>query len=195
VAPRARWLIDALHDEGVSVVEVGNWSRHNRDHMGPWYGDVGVMIHHTASRGLRGSLMVCRKGRRDLPGPLCHGVIAKDGTVYLVGFGRTNHAGLGDSAVVKALIANRKPPAPRKWDADGNRHFFGFECVNAGTGKDPWPSAQMEAIVGVCAALCRKRGWRADRVVGHKEWQKGKIDPRGFSMATLRSRISKRLIG
>ncbi|MFD8335647.1 N-acetylmuramoyl-L-alanine amidase [Streptomyces solisilvae] len=193
-ASRARWFSDALRHEGVSVVEVGDWSRRNRDHKGPWYGDTGVMIHHTASTGTQGSVSLCRYGRSDLPGPLCHGVIAKDGTVYLVGYGRANHAGLGDSAVLRALKEDRKKlPAPRRWDTDGNRHYFGFECVNEGTGKDPWPAAQMDAIVRVSAALCRSKGWSADRVVGHKEWQRGKIDPKGFSMATLRSRISKRL--
>lgn len=194
VTGRARWFINALRDEGASVVEVGDWSRRNRDHKGPWIGDTGVMIHHTASKGTSASVSVCRYGRRDLPGPLCHGVIAKDGTVFLVGYGRANHAGLGDSAVLKAVKADRKKlPAPRKWDTDGNRYFFGFECVNAGTGKDPWPKAQMDAIVRVSAALCRSKEWEANRVIGHKEWQKGKIDPKGFSMNTLRSQIAKRL--
>jgi hypothetical protein len=192
-AGRAKWFLDALRDEGVSVVEVGDWSRRNRDHKGPWYGNTGVMMHHTASRGTDASVRVCRYGRSDLPGPLCHGVISKSGTVYLVGYGRANHAGLGDSAVLSAMKRGRSRPAPRKWDADGNRYFFGFECVNAGTGRDPWPAAQLDAMVRVSAALCRSKGWGASRVIGHKEWQKGKVDPKGISMTTVRSRVKKRL--
>ncbi len=30
-------------------------------------------------------------------------------------------------------------------------------------------------------------------MIGHLEWQPGKIDPRGFTMASLRDRIAERL--
>jgi len=193
VAPRARWLTAALKAEGVKTVGVGDWSHHNRDHKGPWGPLTGVVIHHTASTAEKASIELCRKGRSDLPGPLCHGVIAKSGTVYLVGYGRANHAGLGDSAVLDAVRAGRKLPRPRRWNADGNRFFYGFECINAGNGRDPWPDAQLEAIVRASAALCRHHGWESNRVISHAEWQKGKIDPKGFSMNTLRTRIAKRL--
>lgn len=193
VAARARWFPTAFENEGVRTVGVGDWSRHNRDHKGRFGPVVGIMIHHTASSSQKGSVRVCRYGRSDLPGPLCHGVVGKNGTIYLVGYGRTNHAGLGDGRVLHAVRNGRKLPRPSRWDTDGNRYFYGFECVNAGTGRDPWPDAQMDAIVGACAALCKYHGWGANRVVGHKEWQKGKIDPKGFSMDTLRSRIARRL--
>lgn len=193
VAKRAQWFVSAFDGAGLNTVGVGDWSRHNRDHKGRWGPPVGVMIHHTASSSLQGSLNVCRKGRSDLPGPLCHAVIGKDGTVHLIGYGRTNHAGLGDGRVLAAVRRGRKSPKPTRWDTDGNVYFYGFECVNAGSGKDPWPDTQMDAIVKAAAALCRHHGWGANHVVGHKEWQKGKIDPKGFSMNTLRSRIAKAL--
>ncbi|MBY8878080.1 peptidoglycan-binding protein [Actinacidiphila acidipaludis] len=186
-------LVAALKHEGVTVVEHLGWRTHNRAGHGPWGPVHGVVIHHTVTSGTDGSVALCWNGRSDLPGPLCHGVIAKDGSVHLVGNGRTNHAGLGDGQVLAAVVAERPLPAPRVNDTDGNRSFYGFECVNMGDGKDPWPEAQLDAIERVSAAICRAHGWHAPSVIGHKEWTDLKDDPRGFSMDTLRSRIATRL--
>jgi hypothetical protein len=156
------------------------------------------MIHHTVTRGTDASVNLCYEGRSDLPGPLCHGVIAKDGTVYLVGHGRANHAGAGDGDVLTAVIAERELPVDNETDTDGNRHFYGFECVNLGDNEDPWPPEQVEAIVRASAALCRAHRWGRDgdtSVIGHLEWQPGKIDPRGpgISMRDIRRRVIERL--
>ncbi|MER7046788.1 peptidoglycan-binding protein [Streptomyces jumonjinensis] len=186
-------LLDALRDEGLTVVEVGGWRTHNRNHAGPWGPVHGVMIHHTVTRGTERSVALCRDGHASLPGPLCHGVIAKDGTVHLVGYGRANHAGLGDGDVLQAVASERSLPADNEADTDGNRYFYGFECVNLGDGEDPWPAVQLEAIERVSAALCRVHGWSARSVIGHLEWQPGKIDPRGFTMDSMRERVARRL--
>ncbi|MEV5680953.1 peptidoglycan-binding protein [Streptomyces sp. NPDC052179] len=186
-------LLKALKDEGLTVVQVGDWRTHNRNHKGPWGPVNGVMIHHTVTRGTAHTVELCRAGHSTLPGPLCHGVIAKDGRVHLVGHGRTNHAGLGDNDVLQAVIAERTLPADNETSVDGNRHFYGFECVNLGDGKDPWPAAQLLAIEQVSAAICRAHGWSQRSVIGHKEWQPGKVDPRGFKMDSMRGRIGKRL--
>ncbi len=29
-------FLDRLREEGVTVVEVGDWEHHNRNHKGPW---------------------------------------------------------------------------------------------------------------------------------------------------------------
>ncbi|WP_046731169.1 N-acetylmuramoyl-L-alanine amidase [Streptomyces humi] len=186
-------LLDALRDEGVTVVEVGDWREHNRNHKGPWGPVHGVMIHHTATHGADRAVRLCRYGRPGLPGPLCHGVITKDGTVHLVGYGRVNHAGLGDDDVLRAVIAEKALPPENEANTDGNRHFYGFECENLGDGEDPWPQAQLTAIERVAAAVCRRHGWSERSVIGHLEWQPGKVDPRGFSMAWLRDRVRDRL--
>jgi hypothetical protein len=120
-------------------------------------------------------------------------VIAKSGAVHLVGYGRANHAGLGDPDVLRAVTAETALPADDEATVDGNRAFYGFECENLGTGSDPWPTAQLEAIERAAAALCRAHGWGARSVIGHLEWQPGKIDPRGFTMAGMRDRIAGRL--
>jgi hypothetical protein len=133
-----------------------------------------------------------------LPGPLCHGVIAKDGTVHLVGWGRANHAGLGDDDVLRAVIAEKPLPADNEANADGNARFYGFECENLGDGKDPWPAVQVEAAVRASAAILRAHRWGRDgntSVIGHSEWQPGKVDPRGpgVSMPDIRERVAERL--
>jgi hypothetical protein len=186
-------LLKALRDEGLTVVEVGEWRTHNRNHKGPWGPVHGVMIHHTVTSGTDRSVALCRDGHSDLPGPLCHGVIDKQGVVHLVGYGRTNHAGLGDDDVLRAVIDEEPLPADNEANTDGNRHFYGFECVNLGNGADPWPAAQLEAIERAAAAICRVHQWSDRSVIGHLEWQPGKVDPRGFAMASMRARIADRL--
>ncbi|MDH6189108.1 hypothetical protein M2168_002140 [Streptomyces sp. CZ24] len=190
--PAARFL-KALRDEGLDVVEEGNWASHNRNHAGPWGGVHGVLIHHTVTQGTANTVRIVRDGYSGLPGPLCHGMIAKDGRVHLVGYGRANHAGLGDPGVLAAVIAERTLPRTDEASVDGNRAFYGFECENLGDGADPWPAAQLDAIERVSAAICRVHGWGARSVIGHLEWQPGKIDPRGFSMGSMRNRIAARL--
>ncbi|WP_440571600.1 N-acetylmuramoyl-L-alanine amidase [Streptomyces sp. KR2] len=186
-------FLKALRDEGVTVVEVGSWRTHNRNSKGAWGPVNGVMIHHTVTSGSARTVEICRNGYSGLPGPLCHGVITKDGRVHLVGYGRANHAGLGDDDVLAAVIAEKKLPAANEANTDGNARYYGFEAENLGDGKDPWPAAQLDAIERVSAAICRVHGWGAASVIGHLEWQPGKIDPRGFTMSSMRDRIERRL--
>lgn len=183
-------FLAALDAEGVTVAGHGDWRTHNRNAVAAWGQVHGVMLHHTAGRD---SVALCRTGRADLPGPLCIGVIAKDGTVHLVGYGRTNHAGSGSSAVYDAVRAGRPLPAKPGADAvDGNTHFYGFEIENLGDGRDPYPAAQLTAVERTAVALCRVHGWSAGHVIGHKEWTRRKIDP-SFPMPAMRERVAKRL--
>lgn len=186
-------FLKALKDEGLKVVEVGSWRTHNREGHGAWGPMHGVMIHHTVTRGTQNTVDICRNGHANLPGPLCHGVIAKDGTVYLVGYGRANHAGLGDDDVLQAVIDEKPVPTDNEANTDGNARFYGFECENLGDGKDPWPAVQLEAIEKAAAALCRAHDWNERSVIGHLEWQPGKVDPRGFTMSSMRARVKDRL--
>ncbi|MEU9578108.1 peptidoglycan-binding protein [Streptomyces chilikensis] len=186
-------MVEILRAEGLTVHEVRRWRTHNRNAKGPWGPVNGVMIHHTVTSGTEATVNLCYDGYAGLPGPLCHGVVDKEGHVHMVGNGRANHAGLGDRDVLNAVVGERRLPADNQADTDGNRHFYGFECVNLGDGKDPWPEAQKEAIEKIAAAICRYHGWSERSVIGHKEWQPGKVDPRGFTMDGMRERIAGRL--
>jgi hypothetical protein len=119
----------------------------------------------------------------------------------MVGWGRANHAGLGDGGVLRSVMRERGLTPPRFTTVDGNARFYGFECVNLGDGKDPWPEPQIEAMVRVSTALVRAHGWGAQgvtSVIGHKEWQLGKIDPKGPGfpgMDEIRQRVAERISG
>ncbi|MFB6873774.1 N-acetylmuramoyl-L-alanine amidase [Streptomyces sp. NPDC056323] len=192
-------VLAALRAEGVRVVEVGNWRTHNRNSRGAWGPLNGSIVHHTVTKGTDATVRIVRDGYADLPGPLCHGMIAKDGQVHMVGWGRTNHAGGGDPKVLEQVIAESYGTAPSKPargnsnGTDGNAHFYGWECENLGDGKDLWPKAQYDAIVRVQAALCRAHGWTAKSVIGHREWSSDKVDPRGIDMTKLRADVAERL--
>ncbi|MDY0811438.1 peptidoglycan-binding protein [Kitasatospora purpeofusca] len=183
-------FLNALRGEGLSVNEVGNWRTHNRNHKGQWGPVHGIVIHHTATTGTDASVQICRDGYAGLPGPLCHGVIDRDGGVHLVGYGRTNHAGAGDGDVLAAVVAERNLPPADQANTDGNARFYGFECINSGTGSEAWPNVQVEAMVRTAAAICRAHGWTERSVIGHKEWQAGKPDPRGVDMGEFRARVA-----
>jgi hypothetical protein len=187
-------LLAALKAEGVKVFEHSGWRTHNRAGHGGWGPLNGVMIHHTAGSA-PGDGSVVWNGRSDLPGPLAHGYLAKDGTVTLTANGRANHAGGGDAAVLSAVVAERTPlPTTHHHEGssgamDGNAHFYGLEISNLGTSKDPYPAAQYEAAVRWAAAICRHHGWSERSVIGHKEWSDWKSDP-SFDMTEFRADVA-----
>ena len=196
----AQQFVDALKAEGASVNEVKGWRSNNRNSKGAWGPVNGVVIHHTAG-GSDGAVEYCFSGDSDLPGPLAQVVSTKDGTLHMIGNGRANHAGGGDPAVLDAVLNERYPlPATHQHQGssgavDGNAHFYGVEAVNLGNGKDPWPDAQLDALVRFAAAICRFHGWTEKSVIGHLEWSDYKSDPKGFTMDSFRARVAARLGG
>ncbi|MCI3271385.1 N-acetylmuramoyl-L-alanine amidase [Streptomyces cylindrosporus] len=187
----AEQLLTVLRAEGVHVVEHTNWRTHNRNHKGPWGPMNGVVIHHTAGRS---SLGLCYEGTSDLPGPLCHTHLAKDGTATMLSAGRANHAGTFAKNAYDAVVAESSThPRPDSAEpVDGNQHFYGLEIENMGNGKDPYPDVQYEAAVRWAAGLCRAHGWSANSVIGHKEGTRRKVDP-SFDMAKFRRDVAARL--
>jgi hypothetical protein len=194
--------IAALRAEGLTVIEIGSWRTHNRNHKGAWGPINGVILHHTGSSGTTSSVALCRDGYSGLPGPLCQGVISKEGVVYVISNGRANHAGGGDPDVLAAVISEDygdRPPVPNVGNVDGvdgNARFYGYECINLGDGKDPWPAAQVDAMVRASTAHCRFYGWTSKSVIAHREWSDDKPDPRGPgmpTMPTMRAMIAERL--
>lgn len=193
-------FIAALKARGVKVREVRDWRTHNRNSKGSWGPLYGVMMHHTAGV-FEGIVDFCYNGSAELPGPLCQGVIDKDGVVHLVGWGRANHAGGGDPDVLTAVKAERTPlPKTNEHQGsagavDGNAHFIGFECVNKGDGKDPWPKVQLDAMAAAAAAVCDLYGWSAKSVIRHKDWSDYKSDPAGVDWPKFLAAVQKLLDG
>lgn len=196
----AAQFIAALKIEGLVVEETAGWRTHNRNHKGKWGPTHGVMLHHTAGHE-SGSTEFMRRGTSALPGPLSQGLIHKSGVVSLIGWGRANHAGGGDPDVLAAVIREDYPlPKTNEHDGsagsvDGNFAFIGYECVNLGDGKDPWPLIQLEAIARAAAAVCRHHGWTVGSVIRHMDWSDWKPDPRGVDWPKLRARIVEILKG
>jgi hypothetical protein len=192
----AQWLA-ALKAEGITdIVEMPGWKTHNRNHKGAWGEVHGLTIHHTAGVGT-GMADFCFNGTAALPGPLCHDFLAKDGTLYLVGNGRTNHAGT-IAANAHTAIGNETMPLngtfkpDRAEPFDGNRELYGIEIENRGDGTDPYPEKQYDVAVRWAAARCRFHGWSAGSIAGHKEVTTRKVDP-SFGMASFRTHVAARL--
>jgi hypothetical protein len=183
--------LTAYQAEGLTVHEYPGWRTHNRDSAtGKPFGPVvGVLIHHTAGHNDKD---LCYKGRSDLPGPLCHNWLGKTAGLWMIGQGRANHAGLVDSDVIAALIAERPLPHDDRADMDGNDCLYGLEIENLGDGHDPYPAEQYRQAVLWTAAHCRFHGWTEKSVAGHKEVQPGKVDP-SFDMDIFRADVRAQL--
>ena len=185
-------MLAALHAEGLTVHEHAGWRTHGRDdETGKTFGPViGVLIHHTAGHDDR---ELCFNGRPGLPGPLCHAWLGKTDGLWLLGNGRTNHAGSVDLDVVNALRGEVSPlPVDDQANADGNDVLYGLEIENRGNGSDPYPAVQYDEAVRWAAALCRVHRWSERSVAGHKEVQPGKVDP-SFDMNGFRAAVAARL--
>lgn len=169
------FLAPVLTAAGCKVVELAGWQNRGRPAA---FGPVrGILCHHTAGplKGNAPSLGTVVGGRADLPGPLAHLHLARDGTFTVIAAGRCNHAGAGE------------------WQGltHGNTGFIGIEAENAGTDADPWPDVQMEAYARGCAAILDHLDADTIMCAGHKEYAlpKGrKIDP-SFDMDSFRSRV------
>lgn len=169
------WLARELRAAGLKVAEVPGWQSRARPGS---FTPVGVMLHHTAGNN---DLGVVVNGRPDLPGPLANLYVDRHTlTVHVVAAGRANHAGTGSGEV---LARTRSDLAPRGDAAalgladttGGNAWYVGIE-VEWRPGQD-WPRALVETTCRAAAAICRRMGWSANRVICHREWTRRKVDP------------------
>jgi hypothetical protein len=170
------------------------WATHNREGHGAWGPVHGVVLHHTGSDEQQNMPSVLWSGYEGLPGPLCHGGISKAGVVLLSGWGRANHAGLGDIAVLRHVIEEDYTGnlTPKANTVDGNARFYGFEIMYSG--EHEMSDAQMETSTRLSAAICSFHRWSEKSVIGHGEWQVGKWDPgirddRIYNMSSIRSQV------
>lgn len=178
-----------LRKHGLTVVEVPGWKTRGRPASTGGFAPVGVLCHHTASSANgQAAIPLLVNGRSDLPGPLCHLSLDRQGVVYIVAAGRANHAG---EARKSGTVAS----------GDGNTLYIGIEAQNEGTGEH-WPKAQYDAYVLLCAVLSVEVTHNSAQTVrGHKETSvTGKIDPAGptpyeatFDMDRFRARVATQM--
>lgn len=190
---------------GIVIRQHDGWMTRNRGNRGDGWGETdrnptgvhGVMVHHTVTSDLSSTIRTIIRGRPDLPGPLYPGLVDEAGILHMVGWGRCNHAGLGDDDVLKAVIREDATlPPPNETNTDGNARFYGFAFLNLGNGIDPYPKVQLATMATACGVICQAHGWTQRSVIGHKEWQTGKIDPhgpQGYLMPGIRKAVWSRL--
>ncbi len=168
------WLADVLRDAGLKVSELPGWKNRGVGEMGT---ARGVLMHHTAGAktGNAPSLNVILNGRPGLPGPLSQLVLGRDGTFYVAGAGKCNHAGKGYWQGVSS----------------GNSNFIGIEAENTGKTDDPWPKAQMEAYARGVAAILTHIGADDVMAAGHKEYAlpRGRKPDPTFDMVAFRASV------
>lgn len=198
LAQLTKWGI-TYHEHTIGGV---SWRNHNRNAVGAWGPVNGFTLHHTADDAPDYlDLDVCWNGRSDLPGPLCGFGLRDDGSLDLIGCGRTNHAGAGDPAVLKAVVDESYgdyPPAPKYHEGspmppavDFNPHMYG--CETYYSGGHPMTAAAYKTAVLLAAAICDFHSWSAKSAIGHKELSDWKIDPGCLDMAIYRRDVQATL--
>lgn len=175
-------IVSQLKKWGIKYKEVKSWRTHNREGHGAWGGMNGFIWHHTGAdvtdaAGYAASTLY--NGLSTLPGPLCHFGLAPDGTVYLVGWGRANHAGGGDPAVLNHVInedytGQLHPTRGNLNGVDGNAHFYGVEIMYSGN--HPMSDAQYQTALKLSAAILDFHKWTEKSVIAHGEWSDDKWD-------------------
>lgn len=138
-----------------------------------WYSKKSVLMnHHTAgpSSGLTPSYAICRKGRSDVPGPLCNGYGGRDLVFRIVTMGLANHPGAGGPLTVAGV---RMPKDSARIAS------FGIEWEHNGT--SPWPPAMKEFMGKVGAAVIEWMGRPVEASIEHSSWTTRKIDRNTFS--------------
>ncbi|NUT27668.1 MAG: N-acetylmuramoyl-L-alanine amidase [Streptomyces sp.] len=172
-------FLSLVKARGVDVQEQAGWKTHNRNKQGPWGPVHGVLLHHNAGSGqVKSDVAYAKKGSSDLPGPLYAGLVAPDGTLHMVGWGRVNHAGKGDGDVLRAVIAETATlPPDNQADTDGNRHFYGFSFITKADGSTPITREAQQTMALVAYVICEHHNWTERSVIAHADWQPGKPDP------------------
>lgn len=187
-------IVSQLKKWDIKYSEFRSWRTHNRNSKGPFGPDLhGLMVHHTGSNS-SDQRDLLYDGYTDLPGPLCHFGLAQNGVLHLIGWGRANHAGLGDPDVLKSVINesyDKAPPTDNQATVDGNRHFYGVEIWHSGS--NDMTDAQYFTLHKLGAAIIDFHNWSAKSVIAHGEWQPGKWDPgvngKMANMSVIRSDI------
>lgn len=187
----AAQVVAQLKKWGIRYVEIPGWATHNRNAKGAWGPLNGFIWHHTGADVANSSAKTYAattlyNGLSSLPGPLCHFSIGADGTVYLVGWGRANHAGGGDPVTLQHVInedytGQLHPTRGNSNGVDGNAHFYGVEIQYSGSHQ--MAAAQYKAALRLSAAILdfhvERDGWSkdAESVIAHGEWSSDKWDP------------------
>lgn len=186
---RANVLREALLDHGVRKVSIelvqgrgsGGWSDTRF---------VGTLGHHIVSRrsqGLTPFLNLVKKGRSDLPGPICNGYGGFDEVARIICMGWANHPGMGGPVTVESGVIPQN---------NGRPYLFGWE-FEGGLSASDWPDSMHDFMARCLAGTLDFIGHEQGRTITekshheHKTWAPGrKSDRLGYTLSTARSRIA-----
>jgi hypothetical protein len=193
----ASQIVAQLKKWDIKYVEVKTWETHNREGHGSWGPVNGFIWHHTGadvSNPAEYAASTLYNGLSTLPGPLCHFGLAPNGVVYLVGWGRANHAGGGDPVSLNHVInedysGQLHPTKGNSNGVDGNAHFYGVEIMYSGSHK--MTDAQYETARKLSAAICDFHDWTEFSCIGHGEWSSDKWDP-GYASGKIMDMVAVR---
>ncbi len=169
---RLEWLADAFREAGLKVVEEPDWKARGRS-----WSPKGLMQHHTAppvpypTSRLYGVRIKCNWNTKP------------DGTIHVISAGACNYSSGRGAGIVLAQTMDEIAPsgsARKRGLSDtmgGNLHYINDETDHWGDGS-PIPGRQWAAAVISKGVVCERLGWSENRLIGHGEWTRRKIDPR-----------------
>jgi hypothetical protein len=183
----ARRLRAALLDHGVSKVSIELMPGRPVSSGSRWLNTkfIGEMSHHTAgpASGLTPSLALCKRGRTDVPGPLCNGYGGRDLVYRIITMGLANHPGKGGPLTLGRF---RIP-------ADSARPFlWGTEWEHPGEEPHRWTDAMRNFTARSNAGILDWLGQPAGHHVEHSTWASGrKIDRLGYTQSNGQDEIRR----
>ena len=109
-----------------------------------------IVIHSTVIESLERTTKAFQDPKSQVSS---HFTIGRDGSIIqnVSTFDRAWHAGVGMD------VENRPNP---------NNYSIGIELVNLNDGKDPYPEAQLDALTGIIASMCRR--FPIKQIVSHE---------------------------
>jgi N-acetylmuramoyl-L-alanine amidase len=166
---------DLMVKRGLTVKESSGWENRGRPYS--FNPTAGVICHHTAAAEDIDSVLI--NGRSDLPGPLCHWALHKNGDVVLIAAGYANHAGASKSGY------------------PSNSNGWGIEATgpvpnNSAYGESAFPNYDQYVVMVQCIVETAGFSTSIYDIPGHKD----SCDPPGrkpdphFDMNTFRSRVA-----
>lgn len=189
------WLSNmdtVLRKVGLTVIETPGWETRAYPKWGGYVTPpTHVMVHHTASQTSADNDV--NYILNNPLSPIGNIYLSRTGEVFLIAAGQAVTNGLGSS----------KPWNGDVPDNEMNHYSIAIEAANNGKG-EPWPKAQTDAYLLLCAALCKEYGIPVNHVRAHHEWAPTrKIDPAGespwatgankWNMDAFRADVAKRL--
>jgi len=135
-----------------------------------------IIIHSTANNSLEGVVNWFNNPSAKVS---AHYTIGKDGEIvqHVQDIHRAWHAG-------RSVWKGRN---------SCNDYTIGIELVNLNDGADPYPEAQHQANVALCAYLAHKYNITVDDIIGHVDIAippGRKSDPRGYNLDRLRQEVA-----